>query len=189
MPRPRLHPTDEQRKLVKTLAAIGFTQHQIAAKIGIRSTKTLRKYFREELDHGDLEGYAKVQQMHFQMATDGKHWPATKDWQDSYRRRHGQGPDQGGPVSSHEDEKNHGGEKREVSRIVWRTAEQLKPPAPLEPAKLASPQPTEPATVFFDDLASDEAETQQTEAERPTVITLQAESAKELFEEEADDIV
>jgi hypothetical protein len=171
MTRPRLHPTYEQRKLVKTLAAIGFKRDQIAAEIGIRSTKTLRKYFPKELDHGDLEGYAKVQQTHFQMATDGKHWLATKAWQESYLRRHGQGPDQGGPVSP--------SEKREV---VWRTAEQLKPAAPPEPAKLASPQPTEPAPVASDFWASDEFEKQQTEAESPTAITLQAEPVKEKAE-------
>src|SRR5260370_40693500 len=78
MPRPQLHPTDEQRKMVKSLAAFGLTQYQVAGIIGIRSPKTLRKYFRAELDLGDLEGYAKVQQTHFQMATDGEHWPATK---------------------------------------------------------------------------------------------------------------
>jgi len=110
MPRPRFHPTDEQRKLVKSLAALGLTQDQIAHMVGIRSTKTLRKYFRPELDRGDLEGYAKVQQTHFQMATDGKHWLATRDWLDAYHRRHGHGPDQGGSVSPPE--------KREVSRIV-----------------------------------------------------------------------
>jgi len=92
MPRPQLHPTDEQRKMVKSLAAFGLTQYQVAGIIGIRSPKTLRKYFRAELDLGDLEGYAKVQQTHFQMATDGEHWPATKAWQDSYHRRHGQSP-------------------------------------------------------------------------------------------------
>ena len=69
MPRPQLHPTDEQRKMVKSLAAFGLTQYQVAGIIGIRSPKTLRKYFRAELDLGDLEGYAKVQQTHFQMAT------------------------------------------------------------------------------------------------------------------------
>jgi hypothetical protein len=184
MPRPRLHPTDEQRKLVKFLAAIGMYQYQIAAMIGIRSPKTLRKYFRAEIDHGDLEGYAKVKQVHFQMATDGKHWPATKAWQDSYVRRHGEGPDQGVPVSPSNKDKSHGAEKRQVSRIVWRAAEQPKPPAPPEPAKLASPQPVEPAPVPSDDLASDEPETQQTEAERSIFITLQAESTNESSEEQ-----
>jgi hypothetical protein len=122
MPRPRLHPTDEQRKRVKSLAALGLTQAEIAGMMDIRSTKTLRKYFRRELDRVDLEGYAKVRQTHFHMATDGKHWLATKAWQDSYHRRHGQDPDQGGRVSPPE--------KREVSRIVWRKAEQLKKELP-----------------------------------------------------------
>lgn len=51
---------------------------------------------------------------------------------------------------------------------------------------LASPQPTEPAPVPSDFLASDEAE-KQMEAESPTTITLQAEPAKEMAEEQADD--
>lgn len=142
--------------------------------IGIRSTNTLRKFFRAELDHGDLEGYAKVQQTHFQMATDAKHWPATRAWQDSYLRRHGRGPDQGGPVSPPE--------KREVSRIFWRAAERPKPPAPPEPAKVPPPQPTEPAPVPSDFLACEEAES-------PTVLTLQAAPAREMAEEQADDPV
>jgi hypothetical protein len=52
---------------------------------------------------------------------------------------------------------------------------------------LASPQPTEPAPVPSDFFASDEAETQQTEAESPTILFLQAEPAKEMVEEQADD--
>jgi hypothetical protein len=99
MARPPFQPTDEQRKLVKSLAALGLKRHEIARLIGLRSPKTLLKRLRAELDRGDLEGYAKVQQTHFQMATDGKHWPATKAWQDSYHRRHGQGPDQGRPAT------------------------------------------------------------------------------------------
>jgi len=51
---------------------------------------------------------------------------------------------------------------------------------------LASPQPTEPAPVPSDFLASDEAE-KQTEAESPPALTLQAENAKEKAEEQADE--
>jgi hypothetical protein len=50
MPRPRLNPTEEQRKWVKSLAAYGVRQSDIARMINIRSPKTLRKYFRQELD-------------------------------------------------------------------------------------------------------------------------------------------
>ena len=52
MPRPRLQPSDEQRRMVKTLSALGIPQKQIARQVGIRSDKTLRKHFREELDRG-----------------------------------------------------------------------------------------------------------------------------------------
>jgi hypothetical protein len=60
MPRPKLKPTDEQRSLVKSLAAVGTPQALIARKISIRSPKTLRKYFREELDFGATEANANV---------------------------------------------------------------------------------------------------------------------------------
>ena len=55
MPRPRLHPTEAQRLTVKSLAACGIHQEEIAAKIGIRSPKTLRKYFLQELTSGVTE--------------------------------------------------------------------------------------------------------------------------------------
>jgi hypothetical protein len=41
MPRPKINPTNEQRLLVKSLAACGVKQDQIAKKVGIRSEKTL----------------------------------------------------------------------------------------------------------------------------------------------------
>jgi len=53
MPRPKLNPTEEQRRMVKTMAAMGGKQEEIAMKIGIHSPKTLRKYFRNELDQGN----------------------------------------------------------------------------------------------------------------------------------------
>lgn len=60
MPRPRLSPTDEQRKKVKTLSAVGIPQNEIARQIGVRSPKTLRKHFRNELDRGAMEANASV---------------------------------------------------------------------------------------------------------------------------------
>src|SRR5258708_1520948 len=60
MPRPKLNPTEEQRKLVKQLAAVGTPQEHIARKTGIRSPKTLRKHFRKELDLGAIEANASV---------------------------------------------------------------------------------------------------------------------------------
>ena len=71
MPRPRLLPTDEQRRLVKTLAAVGTRQTDIARIIGIRSPKTLRKYFRVELDRGGPEANSNVAQTLYKKATGG----------------------------------------------------------------------------------------------------------------------
>ena len=60
MPRPQLKPSEEQRRLVKSMAAMGTPQEHISRKIGIRSPKTLRKYFRDELDFGTAEANYKV---------------------------------------------------------------------------------------------------------------------------------
>src|SRR4051794_16077865 len=49
MARPSLQPKQEQRKLVKRLSAVGLPQEEICAWVGMRSPKTLRKHFREEL--------------------------------------------------------------------------------------------------------------------------------------------
>jgi hypothetical protein len=80
MPRPKITPTAEDRRLVRTLSAYGVPQEGIAKRIGIRSPKTLRKYFREELDGGSLEANCKVAQTMFQMATSGKDMRATMFW-------------------------------------------------------------------------------------------------------------
>ena|SRR5579859_4241355 len=55
MPRPKLNPSHDQHLMVKTMAGMGAKHEDIAMKIGLRSPKTLRKYFREELDFGELE--------------------------------------------------------------------------------------------------------------------------------------
>ena len=80
MPRPKLRPTDEQRRLVKSLSAYGVPQEQIANRIEIRSPKTLRKYFREELDGGALEANSNVARTLYKMATSGNHPSATMFW-------------------------------------------------------------------------------------------------------------
>jgi hypothetical protein len=60
MPRPKHNPTNEQRKLVKDLAAVGVPHEDIARKVGIRSPKTLRLHYREELDTGSIDANASV---------------------------------------------------------------------------------------------------------------------------------
>jgi hypothetical protein len=80
MARPTFIPTDEQRRLVKSLAAYGMKYDAIARRLGIRSTKTLSKHFREELDSGDTEANAQVAQTLFQMATSGEHPACSMFW-------------------------------------------------------------------------------------------------------------
>ena len=80
MPRPKLQPTEENRKLVRLMAASGVDQEQIAARIGIRSPKTLRKHYREELDRGAVDANMMVSQSLFKMATSGNCPAATIFW-------------------------------------------------------------------------------------------------------------
>jgi hypothetical protein len=77
MPRPKLNPNEEQRRLVKSMAAVGIPHEHIARKIGIRSPKTLREHFREELDMGMIDANYNVASTLYQMATSGKHPAAT----------------------------------------------------------------------------------------------------------------
>jgi hypothetical protein len=65
---------------VKSLAAFGTRQEDIATVIGIRSTNTLRKHFRQELARGEIEATAQVGQTLLQMATSGNHVGATIFW-------------------------------------------------------------------------------------------------------------
>ena len=80
MPRPQLTVTDEQRRLVKSMSAVGVPHEDIARKIGIRSSKTLRKHFREELDLGMIDANYKVGKTLFELATGGDEVAATIFW-------------------------------------------------------------------------------------------------------------
>src|SRR5947209_4427485 len=71
MARPPFEPTDETRNLVKELTAVGAPQKLIARKLGIRSPKTLRKHFRDELDLGGMEVNANVAKYLYQNAKAG----------------------------------------------------------------------------------------------------------------------
>jgi hypothetical protein len=55
MPRPSFKATDEQKRIVKTMAGLGTPHEDIAVVIGI-TAKTLRKHFRQELTLGAIEG-------------------------------------------------------------------------------------------------------------------------------------
>lgn len=60
MARKAFTPTEEQRRLVTVLSSYGIRQEDIATEVGLRSPKTLRKHFREELDHGRIQAEIKV---------------------------------------------------------------------------------------------------------------------------------
>jgi len=79
MPRPKLEPTSEDRRLVRSFAACGIRQEEIARIMGIRSPKTLRKHFREELDRGAPEANYNVAQSLYKKATSGD-TEAAKFW-------------------------------------------------------------------------------------------------------------
>jgi hypothetical protein len=80
MPRPRIKPSAEQRKLVRSFAAFGISQEQIARHVGIRSPKTLRRHYRDELDQGAMEANAHVAQTLYKMAVSGQQPVATLFW-------------------------------------------------------------------------------------------------------------
>ncbi|MGA2717221.1 MAG: hypothetical protein ABSG41_29435 [Bryobacteraceae bacterium] len=71
MPRPRLKPTEDQRRMVKSMAAMGIRQDQIAMKLGIRSPKTLSAHFREELDRGETDANYNVANALYNQAISG----------------------------------------------------------------------------------------------------------------------
>jgi len=76
---PAFEPTDEHRRLVRMMAGFGVPQPDIATQLEI-DPKTLRKYFRRELDRGTVEANVKVAQSLFQMATSGKNVAAAIFW-------------------------------------------------------------------------------------------------------------
>ena len=65
--RPPFEPTDEQRKIVKALAALGMPYRDIGYVLGI-SEDTVAKHFRQELDVGPVEANARVGQFLYQQA-------------------------------------------------------------------------------------------------------------------------
>jgi hypothetical protein len=65
--------------MVKSMAAYGIRQDEIAATIGVTG-KTLRLRFRNDLDRGATEANTQVGQTMFQMATSGKSPTSTMFW-------------------------------------------------------------------------------------------------------------
>lgn len=78
-------PTDEQRKQVSLLAAVG-TVHPLIARMILKedgkpiSTKTLTRHFKDELDLGLAKANCIVGGKLFEMASDGKHDACTMFW-------------------------------------------------------------------------------------------------------------
>ena len=80
MGRPRFTPNVEQHRMVRSMAAYGIPQEDIARCLGLRSAKTLRRHFREELDRAAPEANARVAQSLYQQATAGKNTGAAIFW-------------------------------------------------------------------------------------------------------------
>ena len=93
MPRPPLNPTDAQRRMVKSMAAVGIPHEDIARKIRIRSPKTLRKHFRDELDLGIIDANYNVGKTLYEMATSGDEPAATIFWDKTRNRSRERSPD------------------------------------------------------------------------------------------------
>lgn len=87
---PKHVPTDETRHLVSSLVANGLTQEQIAHALRI-SEPHLRKVYRQELDCGFTDIYAKISHTLVQRALDGEKacmifWLKTKaGWRETNR--------------------------------------------------------------------------------------------------------
>lgn len=70
MPTPAYKPTDENRRLVRTLAAVGTRHEDIAKKLSI-SADTLTRHYRQELDDGRIDANAAIAQSLYQQAKSG----------------------------------------------------------------------------------------------------------------------
>ena len=80
MPRPPFSPTEEQRRVVRSMAAYGMKQEEIAKVMGVCSPKTLRKHFREELDLAAIEANSQVAQTMYKLAISGRNPTSTMFW-------------------------------------------------------------------------------------------------------------
>jgi len=63
-------PTDETRKLVESTSGLGLPQEQIAILVDL-DEKTLRKYYRVELDLGKAKANGQIAKTLFSKATSG----------------------------------------------------------------------------------------------------------------------
>ena len=100
MARPRFKVTEEKRKTVRALAGYGLKHEQIVPILGIRSPKTLRKYFQSELESGRAEATAQVAQTLYRMATSGTNPGATIFWLKTQARWSERTPEELRPVTA-----------------------------------------------------------------------------------------
>lgn len=90
-------PTDENRKIAKTLAAVGIPFEDIATKLDI-SSDTLVKYYKADLEAGRIDANASIGQTLFQQAKNGNttaaiFWLKTRArWKETHALEHS-GPD------------------------------------------------------------------------------------------------
>jgi len=75
-------PTTSNRLLVRKLAKAGWTQDQIAEGMGV-SDETLRKYFRYELDMGNIEMCSTIESTLYEIATNVEQMVGR--WSSGYR--------------------------------------------------------------------------------------------------------
>ena len=80
MPAKNYQPTEETRKRVKLLAGLALSQEQICVLIGLRSPKTLRRYFSGELALGPIESDTSVRQTAFKLAASRTNPRMTAFW-------------------------------------------------------------------------------------------------------------
>ena|SRR5437763_10186490 len=98
MPRPSFKATDEQKRIVKSMAGLGTPHEDIGAVLNI-TAKTLRKHFRQELTLGAIEANARVGQTLFAMATSGRNIKASIYWDRTRGIRRGRDGETGsGPM-------------------------------------------------------------------------------------------
>jgi hypothetical protein len=67
--RPRYQPTEHARRQVRTLVGMGLTHAEISSVMEL-TPPTLRRYFRHELDIGQVEANAQVAASLYRQATD-----------------------------------------------------------------------------------------------------------------------
>src|SRR5579863_9591533 len=80
MPRKKIIPTEEQRLLVRRMAANGMPLKHIRIKLGIPSINTLRHYFHRDITKGRIMGKFATLSAQFKQARSGKNLAATLRW-------------------------------------------------------------------------------------------------------------